>query len=121
MDIQPMKQGTKLFLGEISNAIWAVRAPLFVAAIAGVTLSVDQIQEILFLFAEETVAQGGLQIFFAGSLFLLFCLLLWQISNDLLSVSHYRDEYMSRRARILRRILPVIVAVIPLFSLYLGF
>jgi hypothetical protein len=129
MDIPPAKQGSKRFLSEISNAIWDVRAPLFVAAVAGVTLGIDQIQEILFLFAEETAArgssqiyfQGSLQIFFAVSLFLLFCLLLWRISNDLLSISRNRDEYVSRRARFLRRILPVIVAVIPLFSLYLGF
>jgi hypothetical protein len=121
MDVQPIKQESRLFLSEISNAIWAVRAPLFAAAIAAVALSIDQIQEILFLFAEETAAQGGRQMFFAGGLFFLFCLLLWQLSNDLLWVSHYRDEYMSRRARILRRFLPVIVAVTPLFSLYFGF
>jgi hypothetical protein len=129
MDIPPVKQGSKHFLSEISNAIWDVRAPLFVAVVAGVTLSIDQIQEILFLFAEETAAWKGsqiyfpgiLQIFFAVSLFLLFCLLLWRISNGLLSVSRPSDEYISRGARFLRRILPVIVAVIPLFSLYLGF
>jgi hypothetical protein len=120
MDIQPIKQESKLFLSEISDAIWAVRAPLFVTILAALTLSIDQIQEILFLFAEETPVQGGRQIFLAGGLFLLFCLLLWRLSNDLLSVSRYRDEYMSRRARILRRILPVAIAVIPLFSLYSG-
>jgi hypothetical protein len=120
MDIQPAKRASKLFLSEISTAIWAVRAPLFAAALAGITLGIDQIQEILFLFAEETAAQGGRQMFFAGSLFFLFCLLLWQISNDLLAVSHYLEEYMSRRARILRRILPVIVAAVPLLSLYAG-
>ena len=68
MDIRPLKQGSKLFLSEISNAIWDVRAPLFVAAIAAVTLTIDQIREILFLFAEQIDARGNAQIFFAGSL-----------------------------------------------------
>jgi hypothetical protein len=128
MDIRAAKQGAKHFFSEISNAIWDVRAPLFVAAAAGVILSIDQIKEILFLFAEETASRegsqilfpGSLQIFLAASLFFLFCLLLWRISNDLLSISRYREEYISRRARFLRRILPVIVAVIPLFGLHFG-
>ncbi len=107
MSAMSIKRDSKLFIGELSNAIQAVRAPLFVAALAAVSVTlIDQLQEILFLFAEETFAQSGRQILFASSLFILFCLLLWRIANDLLTVSNYRRTYASRRAQILRRMLP---------------
>ncbi len=117
-----IKRDSKLFISELSNAIQAVRAPLFVAALAAVSVTlIDQLQEILFLFAEETFAQSGRQIFFASSLFILFCLLLWRIANDLLTVSNHRTAYASRRAQVLRRMLPVVIAAIPVFGLYAGF
>ena len=116
----PVEGNSKLFISEISSAIWLIRAPLFAAIIAGLALTtVDQLHEILFLFSEETF-QEGFQIFFAGGLFLLFCFLLWKVSHDLLAVAGYKDAYMSRRAGILRRFLPVVVAVIPVLSLYVG-
>jgi hypothetical protein len=114
------KQVSKIFLSEFSSAVWLVRAPLFVALTAAFALSVDQIQEILYLYTEESFQQSGVHLVLACTLFVLFCWLLWRLSLDLLAVGHFQEDFVSRRAHILRRMLPVIIAVIPFFSLYLG-
>jgi hypothetical protein len=111
-----IRQKSKLLISEISSAIWLIRAPLFAALVAAFVFHIDQMREIFFLFSEEI----SLQMFFFSSLFLLFCLLLWQICHDLLAVAHYQSDFISRRAFILRRILPVFVALIPIIGLYQG-
>ncbi len=108
------------FIGEASLAIWLARAPLFVSVLAAFVLNVPQTVEIYYLFGENGLAKSFVQILLSIAFLIVFCLLLWRVSHDLLAIGQYHQRSTTKRARAFRRILPAIIAAIPLFGLTSG-
>lgn len=112
----------------LANAIWVLRAPLAIAVLALVMLSVPpQMVEVYVtlaqtMLAEETVMIGTAQIVLALISVIGLCMILWVIGRDLSLIDNRANPDLGRKTThgIILRNLPGILAALPLLGLAYG-